>query len=74
MKARELIRHLLEIDNLDSEVRAINVNDPQDEFISPADIGGPFTSVVVLDDTTAAVYYIGTKPARRANDEDELTD
>jgi hypothetical protein len=67
MKVRELIRHLLEAD-LDSDVSAINVNDPTDEFTSTSDIASDVTSVVDLDGMVA-VYYIGDRP--RPVDDDE---
>lgn len=63
MKVRELIRHLLEVENIDGEIRAINVNDPQDEFMGAGESpGAPLTSVVDVGDGLVAVYYIGPKP------------
>lgn len=68
MKVRELIRNLLEVENLDTPVRAINVNDNKDEFDTPGDPGFPLTSIVDLGDSNIALYFVGDKPSIPSDD------
>lgn len=67
MKIRELIRHLLEVENIDAQAMAINVHDPRDE--TQEDVGREITSVADIDGDSVALYFIGDKP-KPPSDED----